>query len=783
MRVAKPIQDGIAFLQQFQHMPENIKGLHYAKWRERFQEEEFPLILSENKLSGTEKNKLILSPFRSENHPSFSISFDVENPARGFLFYDFATQQKGAGTVAFRRIQQGLEVMSNDDFLLQIALQRGYDYYPNTSDDKLYIDVVARYRERNVKWLALLKEKGILKTSAPTLDNVFAPIIRIDKDLLLSQMESLTQTLLSDFEDEKDYRLTEKNKNMLIDAKFSHIRHIEFLMANLPDEPLVGVWEWQQDKAVLVNLLHQGILLLDYHRFDKEIPVCLNFQLLSHLGDMTCFERERFKPKPRLRITLSIGQAQKWLEECPVLLLPQQYYQNGTRYNLTLEEMRNAAFLAMRYAEDFIIDSNTQLFGVMLNQIGPSHIVTCENESALSHFFNEKAVDMVLYWMEIDEEITIKRQADYLNAVTTFDKQRLGSLSARPKSYDKYRTMLYRILNELVLAEKEGKTIQDVIQFFKEEGQWTVQNIPTVAQPNNDEFMEEDLMGVQNTEIQNRLKLNNYLAEIMRHTQGEHLDGFVENREIQGNQFGVCEGNLNIFHKALAHFEYHPMYFNDSQGLKRTLDSKIVFPIRNSYGDVIAFGARELDETVKPKYINSLACPINVQGKIYELFDKKSVWYGIFEAKEAIANENSVYVVEGYMDCITAHQVGLKNTVASMGTAVSKEKIDLMLEYVEQMVFMLDGDLAGLEGMLNVAEHWKSDKPCYFIVLPQNQDPADRKQHLLNDVKVGFDRQNFLKYAYHEFVFNTSKKQLVSDDVREKRENNLFYYAKWLSLI
>ena len=122
--------------------------------------------------------------------------------------------------------------------------------------------------------------------------------------------------------------------------------------------------------------------------------------------------------------------------------------------------------------------------------------------------------------------------------------------------------------------------------------------------------------------------------------------------------------------------------------------NRLMFPIRDMNGRYVGFGARALDDTM-PKYMNSPQNPV---------FDKSSLIYGIDRAKPEIRKQNSVIVVEGYMDVLTSHQFGWQNTVASMGTALTNKQVSILKRLTKNILLAMDTDTAGEEATLRVAE-------------------------------------------------------------------------------
>lgn len=151
----------------------------------------------------------------------------------------------------------------------------------------------------------------------------------------------------------------------------------------------------------------------------------------------------------------------------------------------------------------------------------------------------------------------------------------------------------------------------------------------------------------------------------------------------------------------------------------RTYDrfrGKLMFPICDIRGRVTGFGARVLDDSL-PKYINSPQTPT---------FDKSGTIYGINRAAPEIRKQDNAVIMEGYMDVITAHQHGITNTVASMGTAVTETQVNTLKKLSRNLVLALDADAAGEEAMLRtVAYENILNAEIRVIVLPEGKDPDD----------------------------------------------------------
>ncbi|MCZ4304260.1 DNA primase [Zoogloeaceae bacterium G21618-S1] len=144
---------------------------------------------------------------------------------------------------------------------------------------------------------------------------------------------------------------------------------------------------------------------------------------------------------------------------------------------------------------------------------------------------------------------------------------------------------------------------------------------------------------------------------------------------------------------------------------------RIMFPIQDSRGNVIAFGGRILDQG-EPKYLNSPETP---------LFEKGRELYGLFQARQSIRASNTVIVVEGYMDVVALAQHGVPNAVATLGTATTATHIQKLFRHADRVVFCFDGDAAGRKaawrGLEAALETLNDVKQVAFLFLPDQHDP------------------------------------------------------------
>jgi DNA primase len=134
---------------------------------------------------------------------------------------------------------------------------------------------------------------------------------------------------------------------------------------------------------------------------------------------------------------------------------------------------------------------------------------------------------------------------------------------------------------------------------------------------------------------------------------------------------------------------------DSSGGVYDRFRNRIMFPIRDLAGKMVGFGARILNPTDTPKFLNSPQTP---------LFDKGRLLYGLDAARKAIRAQDQVVIVEGYLDVIALHQGGFPNTVSPMGTALTEDQLRLLKRFSRRIILALDPDAAGEKATLRGLE-------------------------------------------------------------------------------
>ena len=179
--------------------------------------------------------------------------------------------------------------------------------------------------------------------------------------------------------------------------------------------------------------------------------------------------------------------------------------------------------------------------------------------------------------------------------------------------------------------------------------------------------------------------------------------------------------------------------------------NRIMFPIRNSTGNIIGFGGRIFNQQDGAKYLNSPET---------KLFHKSYELYGLYESKKSISQEDKVLIVEGYTDVIGLHNSGIKNCVATLGTAFTKFHFKKIIRYTNNITFCFDGDVAGKSAA------WKAINNC----LPELKDGVQLSLIFLPE---GTDPDTFVKEEKDEFLNLINNAMPLSQFIIQSLKSNL----------
>ncbi len=200
------------------------------------------------------------------------------------------------------------------------------------------------------------------------------------------------------------------------------------------------------------------------------------------------------------------------------------------------------------------------------------------------------------------------------------------------------------------------------------------------------------------------------------------------------------------------------------------LRHRLIFPICDALGRPIAFGGRKLRAEDEPKYLNSPETP---------LFNKSATLYGLHLAKKAIIDSRVAVIVEGYTDVIACHQAGVKNVVATLGTALTAQHVGELRRYCDKVVLIYDADVAGIKAADRAVEVFLNEQLDVAIaVLPDELDPADlleREDGLEQWHKAVAEATEALEYQFARI-----SEQMTASDTLTGRQKIIEEYLRKL---
>ncbi|GMV29892.1 MAG: DNA primase [Rhodanobacteraceae bacterium] len=195
----------------------------------------------------------------------------------------------------------------------------------------------------------------------------------------------------------------------------------------------------------------------------------------------------------------------------------------------------------------------------------------------------------------------------------------------------------------------------------------------------------------------------------------------------------------------LALLEKSGMLARGDRGLYDRFRDRVMFPIQDRRGRIIAFGGRVLTKGEGPKYLNSPETP---------LFHKGRELFALWQVRQAQQKISRILVVEGYMDVISLHQFGLPQAVATLGTATTREHAEILFRNCADVYFCFDGDRAGRQAAWRAAEsvlpRMRDGRQAHFLFLPDGEDPDSL---IRQEGSAGFEERLAGATPLSEFFF------------------------------
>lgn len=191
---------------------------------------------------------------------------------------------------------------------------------------------------------------------------------------------------------------------------------------------------------------------------------------------------------------------------------------------------------------------------------------------------------------------------------------------------------------------------------------------------------------------------------------------------IKKFHLGYSLDNSTALYDTIKKHGFNPKYaietglcIHNERGYYDRFKGRVMFPVLNIAGKVIAFGGRTLKKDDRAKYVNS------PESTIYK---KSNELYGLFQAKRGIVNKDKCFLVEGYTDVLSMHQAGIENVVASSGTSLTEGQIRMIHRFTDNITVLYDGDAAGIKASLRGIDMLLAEGlNVKVLLLPDGDDP------------------------------------------------------------
>ena len=253
--------------------------------------------------------------------------------------------------------------------------------------------------------------------------------------------------------------------------------------------------------------------------------------------------------------------------------------------------------------------------------------------------------------------------------------------------------------------------------------------------------------------------------ELLKNKNSNDAKSYIKNRGLKLEE--VKEFKIGFVTNEIDFFDYLSKKFNETDVIKSGIfyfDEKkqkyvnrfrgrIIFPINNISGDIIAIGGRAIKDNYLAKYINSPET---------QFFKKGSNLYNLDKSRKLSNKLDYVYLVEGYMDVIGLYKNDIKNVVANLGTALTSRQISVLDQFFNKIIICFDGDESGYKAALRAAENsiveLKPEKEILFLFLPEGHDPDTYVNNYGKNKFIEFSNQNSLEI--HKFIYNHYYKEV-----------------------
>ena len=327
----------------------------------------------------------------------------------------------------------------------------------------------------------------------------------------------------------------------------------------------------------------------------------------------------------------------------------------------------------------------------------------------------------------VGDFVSLKKSGSSYKALSPFSSEKTPSFFVSPSK-------------QIFKCFSTGKG-GDAIEFLKEvESLSYIEAIKYLAEKYGVEINETDQDYNKNNDKESLLiilnKAKSFFIDNLNSKEGKSLaKTYLEHRQvdvkmIEKFELGYSFDKWDSLYKYLIDNKFNEEHVSKAGLILENNNKKydrfrgrLMFPIHNISGKVIAFGARLIkDEKNQPKYINSPET---------DLYVKSKVLYGLYQSKNHIRKFDKCYLVEGYTDVISLFQIGIENVVSSSGTSLTKDQIRLISRYTKNITILFDGDKAGINASLRGMDLiLENDMNVNIVSFPDNEDPDSLSKRL-----------------------------------------------------
>jgi len=257
-----------------------------------------------------------------------------------------------------------------------------------------------------------------------------------------------------------------------------------------------------------------------------------------------------------------------------------------------------------------------------------------------------------------------------------------------------------------------------------------------------------------------KIYIDFFHKELLKNNNSANAKLYIKSRglkveDVQDFKLGFVTSETDFYDYLIKKFDTKDVnnsgifYFDEKkQKYVNRFRDRIIFPINNLSGDVIAIGGRAIKENnYLAKYINSPET---------QFFKKGSNLYNLDKSRKLSNKLDCVYLVEGYMDVIGLYKNDIKNVVANLGTALTTRQITILNQFFNKIIICFDGDESGYKAALRAAENsiieLKPEKKILFLFLPDKHDPDSFVNEFGKNKFLEYSNQNTIEI--HKFIYN-----------------------------